>query len=261
MKLWGKGFFMAWGMFLSIPCPVKKWDENAKAHMLAFFPVMGIAVGLIWAAVHKLLLFVGAGEALYALGMCAVPFFASGLLHLDGFMDVCDAIFSRRELSEKRRILKDPHCGAFAVICAIFLLMAYFCFFIEGRNFIGGRIFIDGRNPDMFSLVLVSVAVRGAAAAAAGSISPMEGSGYAGLEREKKTRLILPVVLAALSSVSGIVSGGISGFAPLSAVCGYALAVIFAAKELGGFSGDVSGFALVIGELCGVGFAVLGGVA
>ncbi len=30
MRGWIYGFFMTWGMFLSIPCPVRIWDEKAR---------------------------------------------------------------------------------------------------------------------------------------------------------------------------------------------------------------------------------------
>ena len=31
---WIYGFFMAWGMFLAIPCPARIWREEARRHML-----------------------------------------------------------------------------------------------------------------------------------------------------------------------------------------------------------------------------------
>ena len=41
-------------------------------------------------------------------------------------------------------------------------------------------------------------------------------------------------------------------FAPLATAAGYWLAVWYADRQLGGMSGDVSGFALTLGELAGV---------
>ena len=35
MRGWIYGFFMTWGMFLSIPCPVRIWDEKARGKMMA----------------------------------------------------------------------------------------------------------------------------------------------------------------------------------------------------------------------------------
>ena len=41
-------------------------------------------------------------------------------------------------------------------------------------------------------------------------------------------------------------------FAPLAAAAGYGAALWYACRQLGGMSGDVSGFALTLGELCGL---------
>ena len=43
------GFFMAWGNFLTLPCPLKKWDNDLKNYMLGFLPSVGLIVGLLWA--------------------------------------------------------------------------------------------------------------------------------------------------------------------------------------------------------------------
>ena len=46
-------------------------------------------------------------------------------------------------------------------------------------------------------------------------------------------------------------------FGPLAAAVGYGLAVWYGFRNLDGMSGDISGFALTIGELCGCGAAIL----
>ena len=46
-------------------------------------------------------------------------------------------------------------------------------------------------------------------------------------------------------------------FGPLAAAAGYGLAVWYGFRNLDGMSGDISGFALTIGELCGCGAAIL----
>jgi adenosylcobinamide-GDP ribazoletransferase len=47
----------------------------------------------------------------------------TGALHVDGFLDTCDAAFAAVSAQRRREILKDPHHGtfaiaAFAVLCA-----------------------------------------------------------------------------------------------------------------------------------------------
>ena len=117
MRDWVYGFFMAWGMFLAIPCPKKLWSETARRKMLVCLPLVGLLVGGIWAGAWLLLR--GAPGPVRAAVCAAVPWLVTGFMHLDGYMDVCDAVLSRRDLPTRRRILKDSHCGAFAVIAMI----------------------------------------------------------------------------------------------------------------------------------------------
>ena len=49
MKSWIYGFFMTWGMFLVIPCPVRRWDETARGKMMVCLPFIGAVVGGLWA--------------------------------------------------------------------------------------------------------------------------------------------------------------------------------------------------------------------
>ena len=116
MSEWIYGLFMAWGMFLSIPCPCKIWDEKARPWQLVYLPVAGLLVGALWALAAYALGSFDRLPALRAAVLAALPFLLTGFLHLDGFMDCCDAIFSRRPLEKRREILKDSHVGSFAVI-------------------------------------------------------------------------------------------------------------------------------------------------
>lgn len=115
------GFFMAWGNFLSLPCPYKKWDSNLKNMMLAFLPGVGMVVGLLGIALYWLLEYVNIQVSISGLIMMFYAYAICGFMHLDGFMDCNDAIMSRRPLEERQRILKDSHTGAFAVITLVFL--------------------------------------------------------------------------------------------------------------------------------------------
>ena len=66
---WIYGFFMAWGMFLAIPCPKKIWSESARRKMLACLPLVGIVVGAVWALAAWLELAVMTDEELRVNGV------------------------------------------------------------------------------------------------------------------------------------------------------------------------------------------------
>ena len=128
MKRLTTAFFMAWGMFCAIPCPYQRWDERLRPLMLVCFPLLGVLLGGIWSSAAWLIARWGGlglfGPALLA----ALPCLLTGFLHLDGFMDCCDAIMSRRPLEQRQLILKDSSTGAFAVVGMIFFVLGYFCF-------------------------------------------------------------------------------------------------------------------------------------
>ncbi len=256
MKRQITAFFMAWGMFCAIPCPYRRWDESARGWMLVYLPALGLLMGGIWALVMWGFAALGFTGALAAAVLTALPYLLTGFIHLDGFMDCCDAILSRRELAERQRILKDSHVGSFAVICV-------------GLLFLGG--FAAMRDMDFAlswpALVLLPAVTRCCAVLAVQRIAPMHTSQYAGSFEKEKTRaqrvallLTLVLLLAAACCLAG--SGRIAALAAVlaaGAVCG--LCCCGASKNLGGMSGDISGFSITLGELAGVAvLAVLGGV-
>ena len=84
MKTQITAFFMAWGMFLSIPCPCKIWDEKARPWQLVYLPVAGLLVGALWALAAYALGSFDRLPALRAAVLAALPFLLTGFLHLDG---------------------------------------------------------------------------------------------------------------------------------------------------------------------------------
>ena len=122
------GFLMTWGNFCSLPCPVKRWDDNCKSLMLGFLPTIGLVIGLLWAGIYVGLVYLSFPFLVVSFILAFLPFSLCGFMHMDGFMDCSDAIMSRRPLEERQRILKDTHTGAFAVISAVFMILGYFAF-------------------------------------------------------------------------------------------------------------------------------------
>ena len=239
MRLWIYGLFMAWGMFLAIPCPFPKWDEAARGRMLACLPLVGCVVGLLWALLSRALGLFDCPPFIRALLLSALPWAVTGFIHLDGFMDVCDAVLSRRDIETRRRILKDPHCGAFAVISIILLMLGTFAVFISDEG--GAR---------LLPLALIPVSTRASAGIAVLGMKPMEGSQYSGGQKSNWL-FVLPALALAAACVVPTALYGLAGLAPLAAAAGYWAFALYGAKQLGGISGDISGFALTLGEFFG----------
>ena len=236
MKDWIYGFFMAWGMFLALPCPLKLWKEAARSKMLCCLPFVGFVVGGVWvlAACAGRFLPLPVGGLLLA----AAPWLVTGFLHLDGFMDVCDAVLSRRDLPRRQEILKDSHCGAFAVIGMVLLALSQWSAAMARQEL------------PLLPLLLIPVASRACAALAVLTLRPMQTSQYADMREKKTPYVVFAAVVMAAAALGPLALWGSP--APLAAALGYWLAAWYADRQLGGMSGDVSGFALTLGELCGL---------
>lgn len=55
-----------------------------------------------------------------------LPVIITGGIHVDGYMDTCDALNSYGDREKKLAILKDSHIGAFAVIKLLVYYVLYF---------------------------------------------------------------------------------------------------------------------------------------
>ena len=238
---WIYGFFMAWGMFLAIPCPVRIWKEEARDKQLACFGLIGLIVGGLWILLD--MLSAKLPLPLRAVCMAALPWLASGFIHLDGFMDVCDAVLSRRDMEIRQKILKDSHCGAFAVICLGLLLLTQW------------SAFQSVQTVSRLALLCIPVSSRACGAMAVMLLAPMESSQY--VKMKKSACVILPCALLVLSAALPVLLAG--SFAALACAGVYWLCCLYGVRQLGGMSGDVSGFSLTLAELAGILILVLVG--
>ena len=240
LRDWGVALSMAFGMFCAIPCPIKRWDDNLRARQLVCLPLVGAFIGAIWAVAawllcHKL----NWTGLLPAAVLSSLPLLLTGFIHLDGFMDCCDAIYSRRDLAKRQEILKDSHCGAFAVIhLALYLMLL-----------VGA---MDGAVAAPFVLVFLPMATRCVAGLCVATLRPMHTSQYVANRRYRPRHITALVILLAVSVAVPVVLFGLAGLAAAVAAAAAALTVRFGFRQLDGMSGDISGFAITRGELAGV---------
>ena len=79
----------------------------------------------------------------------------------------------------------------------------------------------------------------------------MSTSQYADQRKPESLMVILTVMLCIFIAV-GFLFCGKYGFTLIGCMAGYALALCRGYKSLDGMNGDISGYALTIGELCAV---------
>ena len=128
MKTYFQAIAVCQSMFCAIPFPGNLWDEKARDKMLLFLPLVGLEMGAIWTVLAWLCSLLQLPVPVKGLILAVYPYLAAGFIHLDGYMDVTDAVKSCRSLERRREILKDSHVGAFAVIGIGLLLLAQFAF-------------------------------------------------------------------------------------------------------------------------------------
>ena len=234
-----RAFLMSFSMFCSIPCPIRFWDEELRPLMTAVLPLVGLVIGALWSGAAWLCWKLELPGLLAAALLTVLPWVLSGFIHLDGFMDSCDAILSRRDLEERRRILKDPHTGSFAVICLVILSLLCLGAFYEA-------------SPERYlALLPVPVVTRGLSSAAVQGLRAMGHSQYARGSHPLYS-VVVPLVLAALAFGLSLLLGEKAWICALCAALGWCAACFRGYRQLDGMSGDISGYAITVGEACAV---------
>ncbi|MCM3006432.1 adenosylcobinamide-GDP ribazoletransferase [Priestia koreensis] len=105
--------------------PVAKtieWTERRVASSILVFPFIGLVIGLCEYGLFRGMSELSISVAVQSMLLVLLPIALTGGLHLDGWMDVSDAYFSRRPKEKRLEILSDPNIGAFAVLSLLFLL-------------------------------------------------------------------------------------------------------------------------------------------
>ena len=130
-----KGLRSAIGFLTILPLAPRSATEDFAAAR-TWFPLVGLLLGSVLACadqlIHVVFPLLSADSA--PLDREFPPLVAGALLtaalalltralHLDGFMDTCDALLGGFERQRRLEILRDPHVGAFAVVGVVILLL------------------------------------------------------------------------------------------------------------------------------------------
>jgi adenosylcobinamide-GDP ribazoletransferase len=123
MKEWINIGRMALQFFTILPvAKTVEWTEKRAARTILLLPFIGVGMAGILFFLFFLFTKIASSVAVVSLFVLLACVGMTGGLHLDGWMDVSDAYFSRRGKDKKLEILSDPHIGSFAVLSLLFLL-------------------------------------------------------------------------------------------------------------------------------------------
>ena len=245
--------FAAISTYSAIPMPNVDWNSSTTRYAICFFPLVGILCGgalAIWYAAGRAL---GVSAVFFAAVATCLPLLMTGGIHMDGYMDTVDAIASHQTRERKLEILKDPGCGAFAVIyCAIYLLLQAGLF---SAVFPGAAV---------WALCPAYVLSRGLSALNVATLPNARGSGMLSsfTDNARKT-----AVIASSVGFIGLSIAAMVFIAPISGACAAVLGLLsvpvyraLAMRQFGGATGDTAGFFLQICELSILLGAFIGGL-
>lgn len=230
---------VAFSIFSAVPVPQVEWNEKNTRYLLCAFPLVGVVCGGCWLGLSLLPLPNFLRGALF----CLAPAAITGGIHLDGYADTCDALASCGDTAKKQEILKDPRCGAFAIIrlCSYFILYLALCITL---------------SPTMEAILCIGlgfVLSRTLSGWAVASLPLAEDADlvhtFAAAADRRRVRHFLGV-LAAVLAVAQVGIGRFAGLA-MAAAAGLALwrYAHVAKTQFGGITGDLAGWFLQKCEL------------
>ena len=235
-----KTIAVALSMYSAIPMPQFDWDRKNMRYAMAAFPLVGVFCGaavLLWALLCRAAAF---GPLLKGAGLALLPVLVTGGIHLDGFCDTADALASHAPREKKLEILKDSHCGAFAVIATA----SYLVFFAA----VCTELPTDPRT--LTALGLCFVLSRAASGVAVTTFPCAKNSGlartFADMAAKRLTRALL-ILIGAAAAVGLILLGG--GWAVLAAAMMFGIYYLSSRRIFGGITGDLAGWFLQWCEL------------
>lgn len=117
-----KDFFLAVRFLTVIPVPESLMAGSNIRQGLIFFPLVGLFIGMAGFILYSLLIsFLPLGLAVTGV----IWFYAliSGFLHIDGFADTVDGIFSRKDKQETLKIMSDSRIGSIGAAALIMLFI------------------------------------------------------------------------------------------------------------------------------------------
>ena len=224
-----RGLLRALSFLTRGPFPAEDLRPKELARVILWFPVAGITIGglvaaVYWVAAQGLPPFVAATLALLA-GIAV-----TGGLHEDGLGDTFDALGGRSTPKEMLMITKDSRQGTFGVLAIVGSVMLRVAALAALPAAVGA-----------WTLVVAHCVSRSAVVGVMATSKPVSSRGL-GAAYAKELHHISALLTAALGSLLAVVVWGVGGFLIVGVVV-VVLAIFMAwvHRNLGGYTGDVLG--------------------
>ena len=117
------GLILALQFLTRIPLPIAcPWTPATRRWAIRAYPLVGLLIGSVLVLSALLLSFIASPAPITALLLLSLWVALSGGLHLDGVMDLADALGSNQPLERRWEIMKDAQIGSFGILALLFLL-------------------------------------------------------------------------------------------------------------------------------------------
>lgn len=249
-----KSVLLTFNMFSTIPTPRVEWSNENRRHVFTFFPLIGLLIGILEAVWLWLYKTYSLETLLYATVAGIIPILLTGGIHLDGFVDSCDAFFSYTDKKKKLEILSDPHVGAFGMIYLLVYLL--FSAGIWAQISVIDYQWLLYLAPFVLSRILAGFLIM--------LEKPAKDSGLmvAFKNHDKKDKTIFFLIVWLLAVI--ILLGWIHLWYMVLNLLLTALFILwfrrYAYNQFGGFTGDLIGFSICMDEIISLLSIALGGM-
>lgn len=233
---------LAFSTLTPLPVSPKNWKESDVRLSVAFYPVVGVALGGVLALLSRAHLL----HELKAILLLLLWVLGTAAFHLDGLADCCDGFFGGKTPEDRRRIMKDSATGAYGVTAIGLALLFKYSLLSE---------LASGENWKW--LMLIPLAARWSVTLSCTLFKAPPG--HSGLGSQVMGLSPTCFALSTLLSLAGGLSLLKLQALEVFVIAGLAALVVgfFSQSRIKGLTGDGLGATIELGELVCLFFAVL----
>lgn len=232
---------IAFSMYSKIPMPRVEWNDKNMKYAFCYFPLVGLVIGLITIGEYYLFTYLNMGSIFKTVFYMVTPLLVTGGIHFDGLIDTMDARNSYQDKEKKLEILKDPHIGAFALICSIIYYLITMGFMSE-------------ITPT--GIFIISIGYVYSRALSGLGVVTLKGAKSSGLVAmfsdmaKKKTVCVVMICYIILGAIAMILISPIIGAgATIAGILSFLYYKKMSYKEFDGITGDLAGYFVQLCEL------------
>jgi len=229
-------FFTALKFLTIFPAPGKGPDGPGQlGRSIAFFPVIGLVIGIVLGGAAYLLRFILPPAVVSALLVTGLVIM-TGAHHLDGLIDTCDGIVAGRTREQRLEIMSDTRVGAFGIAGACLVLLLKYSVFSSASGMAAMLIFPAVSRWALTGAILIFPSAKNSGA----GYETKQGAGWGNFITASLITLIACFLFC------GMIQGPLLMISVMAVVCimGAILSDIY-----GGLTGDSYGAIIETGEV------------